>query len=347
MKRNKKGTNEMFKIFSQKIKEYKCISKLNQYIRFPKRALGIYYGYFRDANKLVLNYMYGSEKRKNIEYKILMVVHSLEKGMCMPTKRPFGYEKCQNLVFQLNLYKEMHSEFVDSSSAFLMGVAILKKWLEIGEEQDWNKNQVYMSIKEWTKANKYSIEAVTVGSYMHEYNPDNREYDTIINSRTTRRLYSDKPLENVDIEECVQLALKTPSACNRQMCKIYSFSKQSKKDKLSSLLPGVSGLDKENIHYFIITYDIAALGGVGERNQGYFNSGLFAMNFVNSLHSRGIGTCFLQFDRTLKVEEKLKLELGINRDERIAVAVGAGYYSGVSLIPCSQRKRVNEVLVID
>ncbi|WP_417204710.1 nitroreductase family protein [Acetoanaerobium sticklandii] len=337
----------MLKFSSISIKGYKFKRKLDRCIKLPKRALGLYREYFRDANKLLKYYMYGSDKRKSIEYKILMDVHSLEKGMCMTTETSFGYKKCQNLLFHLNLYNEMYSKFVESSTPFLMGVAILVRWIEISEERGWSKTQVYLTVKKWIEANPYSLKSVRVGSYLHEYNPDNRDYDAIIRSRATSRLYSNRPLTTEDIEACVELTLSTPSACNRQMCKIYSFSNQSKKDKLSSVLTGTTGLDKQNIHYFVITYDIAALGGVGERNQGYFNSGLFAMNFVNSLHSRGIGTCFMQFDSTVKLENKLKLDLGISDDERIAVAIGAGYYLDESIIPCSQRKRVNEILVMD
>lgn len=342
-----KGNQEMRDAYSSIIQKSKIIRKIDRYFRLPKRALGLYRAYFMDANKLLKYYMYGSDKRKNLEYRILMDVHSLEKGMCIRSEKSFGYKKCINLVSQLDIFRKEYSELIETSTAFLMGVAILSKWLQISEERGWGKTDEYLYVKEWVKAHPISTDRVSVGTFVHEFNSDNQTYDSIIKTRATRRLYSERPLSNSDIEACVELSLRTPSACNRQMCKIYSFSNQSNKEKLSSVLTGVTGLDKESTHYFVITYDIPALGGVGERNQGYFNSGLVAMNFVNALHSRGIGSCFLQFDATVKLENQLKMELGIGHDERIAVAIGAGYYSGSSIIPLSQRKGINEVFYTD
>ena len=53
--------------------------------------------------------------------------------------------------------------------------------------------------------------------------------------------------------------------------------------------PGKGGLYLEGVNTFIITFDVNGLTGKGERNQGYFNAGLFSMNLVNAFHSLGIG----------------------------------------------------------
>ena len=53
----------------------------------------------------------------------------------------------------------------------------------------------------------------------------------------------------------------------------------------------------------------------GERNQGWFNAGLVAMNFVNALHSLGIGSCFVQFGNSNQEEKDLKKLLNINKSE--------------------------------
>lgn len=55
------------------------------------------------------------------------------------------------------------------------------------------------------------------------------------------------------------------------------------------------GIYFKEVNTFIITFDANGLIGAGERNQGYFNAGLFSTNFINALYSLGIGTCFIQF----------------------------------------------------
>ena len=61
----------------------------------------------------------------------------------------------------------------------------------------------------------------------------------------------------------------------------------------------------EGVNTFIITFDLNGLQGPGNRNQGYFNVGLFSTNLVNAFHSLGIGTCYIQFSNSVKKEEQL------------------------------------------
>ena len=83
---------------------------------------------------------------------------------------------------------------------------------------------------------------------------------------------------------------------------------------------------------------------IGERNQGWLNVGLFAMNFVNALHSRKIGSCFIQWANSNKEEATLKRQLGLNDSERIGVVVVAGAYPEEFDVPASRRKSISEVL---
>ena len=138
-----------------------------------------------------------------------------------------------------------------------------------------------------------------------------------------------------DILEIVRL---TPTACNRQMCKLYYIQDDKKKDILSKAINGLTCFDVETLNFFVITYDQNAFFTVKERNQGFFNAGLFTMNFVNAMHSKGIGSCILQCDNLPKDESKLKTELYIPQNEKISVFVVSGYYDNKFSVPVSPRK---------
>ena len=73
------------------------------------------------------------------------------------------------------------------------------------------------------------------------------------------------------------------------------------------------------------------------------NAGFFSMNFVNGLHSLGIGSCFVQFGNSSKDEKKIKAMCHIPVNERIAVFIAAGYYSENSIIPLSSRKSLFDI----
>ena len=157
------------------------------------------------------------------------------------------------------------------------------------------------------------------------------------------REFSDKKISKDDIKYCVEAAIASPSACNRQMCKVYQVSSHENIELLSNVIMGLGGFEKKGINYFVFTYDIAAFSFYGERNQGYFNTGLFAMNFVNALHFKGIGSCFLQWANTAKEDEMVRKKLNIPNGERIVVVLAAGYYADETLCPCSYRKNVDEI----
>ena len=97
---------------------------------------------------------------------------------------------------------------------------------------------------------------------------------------------------------------------------------------------------------FIITFDTNGLTDKGERNQEYFNAGLFYTNFVNALHSLGIGTCFIQFVNSVSDEEKLKNLNEIPSNEKIAVILYAGYYDEKSNFGVSPRKDFKEYFTL-
>jgi len=162
------------------------------------------------------------------------------------------------------------------------------------------------------------------------------------------RNFSNEKVSLDEIKYAISAAISSPSACNRQMIKTYYYPNSTKKNEIiSQYAQGLSGFDKENINYCIITYDENSLCIPGEKNQGMLNSGLFSMNFVNALHSKNIGSCFIQFGNKMNEEKKLKEKLEIKNNERVAVIIALGKYREVNYVPISCRKDVEDILVVE
>ena len=140
------------------------------------------------------------------------------------------------------------------------------------------------------------------------------------------------------------MAKYTASACNRQYIKVHFYPTGKMRQNVIKYAVGKGGLYLEGVNTFIITFDVNGLIGSGERNQGYFNAGLFSINFVNSLLSLGIGTCVIQFSNYVSQEEKLKELNQIPSYERVAVILFAGYYDDKSIFAVSPRKYVDDYL---
>ena len=321
----------------EKLKRNSTLRKLVKRRKIKKEYLTDFYDfskYYNDSFK---------ETLEGIEYKILLLVHSLEKGMCHKELRPFGEKKIADLIELLKQYVSLSHK---NSSAFLMGISIINKWIIIYDENKFEKSDVYKCANTFIDEYYDIKNEVDTGKFLYRINDYEKQlsinYYDFVKSRHSVREFLDKPISQNDIEYCINSAILSPTACNRQMVKIYSVETKNKKELLDEIIMGLSGFEKSNIHYFVITFDICAFSFYGERNQGYFNAGLVAMNLVNAMHSRKIGSCFLQWGNTSIEEKNIKKSLDIPENEKIAVVIAAGYYKENSTIPLSHRKKMEE-----
>ncbi len=295
------------------------------------------YKIFKKNNSSIIN------TKNKVEYRILLLSHGIEKGLSNTKLRCFGISKVKDLIELLEKLKEKTKDF--KSYSYIVGLNSLREYAKIYEENNWMDKEEYKLVKAYLKEYE-TIEKIEIGSKIIEkkkFEEGKIDYENFLSSRHSVREYEKKELKQEDIEHAVQMALKTPTACNRQMIKIYYIENQEKKEYIFKIGQGFSGFDYNSSNIFVITFDVNANYFVGERNQGWLNAGLVSMNFVNALHSKGIGSCFVQFGNKSKEEEKLKRILDIPQNERIAIFLGAGYYKEETKITCSPRKKIKDI----
>ena len=291
-----------------------------------------------------LNNMRSTEDINRLDYELLMAEHSLEKGLSHFNLRPFGKKPLKRILKFINL--ELKYEHSENHFAFSTAINLLKQYKKIYEEKKWTSENTYKNISKFLIKYEKMPEQKT-GSYVltkeelkNDYSID---YKKFIKSRHSLRNYKDERLKIEDIKEAIEMAKYSPSACNRQYIKVHYYPIGKMKENVINFSVGKGGIDLEGVNTFIITYDANGLQGAGERNQGYFNAGLFSTNLANSFHSLGIGTCFIQFSNSVEAEEKLKRFNDIPFNERIAVILYAGYYDEKSIFCVSPRKPFEDI----
>ncbi len=92
------------------IDKLKSVGALRRIVKKCK----IWHEYMLDADVFCKYYMEESDKRKDYEYRMLMFVHNIEKGMCMPNPRPFGKEKISKLMDMIGIYAAAISTLVSN-----------------------------------------------------------------------------------------------------------------------------------------------------------------------------------------------------------------------------------------
>lgn len=293
---------------------------------------------------------YVSQSRGNMRtndqlcYNLLLLTHTLEKGMSFDSLRPFGSEKILEIVDTINKLERLGG--FKNKTAFVITINTLRKYVKIYEENGWDNRCEYIEAKKLIE--KYAdVEKIEVGVRVlnkDEILASNIDYEKFIRGRHSIRKFAVRKLSEDDIKRAVEVARLTPSACNRQMIRIYSVKSSAADKKVKKVMRGnLSGFDVNTAHPIIVTFDNSAWHGAYERSQGYLNAGFFAMNLVHAMHSLGIGSCFCEFQQPIKIEKALKKELNIPESERIAVVIMAGYYLDKNKVYLSPRIKVDEI----
>ena len=279
-------------------------------------------------------------------YETVIHTHTLEKGMEHFELRPFAVKKTAYIIDLIK--RQSKYEGFEKKFAYINGVNSLRAYKTIYEEHNWKDKNEYKTVTEFLK-NYENVEKQKAGAYIltkKELENDYKiDYLKFVKSRHSTRNYKKEPLKIEDVKAAVEMAKYSASACNRQYIKLHYYPTGKMRDNVIKYALGKGGLYLDGVNTFIITFDVNGLTGAGERNQGYFNAGLYSTNLVNALHSLGIGTCFIQFANSVKEEDALKKMNDIPEYERIAVILFAGYYDEKSIFAVSPRKDVNELLI--
>ena len=300
--------------------------------------------YSYDRKFFTKNYSHSSPTKAKIGYNMLLISHSLEKGMSNKNPRHFGVAKVDELIKLIRDY-ESYGNY-ENDFDFVNAINVLRNYARFYETKKWTDAKEYKKVSDFLK-NYSKIKKMNVGSFVlakKDFEKDATiDYSRFLASRHSVREFSTKRLDEKDLKKAIETAILSPSACNRQMIKVYYVSDSIKSKKVIDAAQGFGGFEKDTINTLVVTFDINANYFIGERNQGWFNAGLFSMNLVNALHSQGIGSCFCQFGNSTKQEEKLKKLLSIPNSERIAVIIATGYYCDRCTIPYSPRKSIDDI----
>ena len=294
--------------------------------------------FIKDSYRFSKFYIKLSKSEECVSYQIILLVHKLEKGMCHTNPRPFGFDKVACLLEIIENYSiDKRNDF-----EYMLACSAVKSWLQFSVEHNWEQKidkNIIARIKGLPESK------IKAGSMIYR-NPciiSNEKIEKILLSRRSVRDFTNQQIRKNDLEFAIKAFQTAPTACNRQMCKIYCIKDNSKKEVIIKCLKGIDGFNVNSLTLFLITYDLASLDYLGERYQGLLNVGLTSMNFVNGLHLRGIGSCFLQWSNTDEDAANVRTALSLPESECIGVVIAAGYYKYETIIPCSTKKQIKNV----
>jgi len=164
--------------------------------------------------------------------------------------------------------------------------------------------------------------------------------------RSSSRVFNSKKISNIYIQKLVELTKKAPSQCNRQSTKLHLYQNKKIINTLLSIQGGANSFKNKIGNLFIITSDLTAWGGPGERNQLYVDGSLLAMNLLISATYMKFDTCPLNLAKSNYDEYKIKKIGKIPNNEKLIMMIAIGFAVKNRFKAVSVKRDNSEVLKI-
>jgi nitroreductase len=184
-----------------------------------------------------------------------------------------------------------------------------------------------------------------VKTITHEEKQNNKQlrFEELFTQRTSIREFSAKNVDMKKIENAVQIAMKTPTVCNRQSFKLTLIRDKKIIEEALVLQGGWRGYPAPPL-LGLVTVDVRGYVNVEERNEPFIDGGLFGMSLLLCLEAEEIATCPLNTMFSDICEQRLRQLLKLPEFEEFIMFVAIGEFPESVLAPKSMRYPAAEVM---
>lgn len=219
--------------------------------------------------------------------EIIIGAHILEKGLSHTDFRPgFGKVAIINLQDSIQFYMKTRNP---DQFALSNAVSLLRQYHELNasysfDDTEYVKTGLFSDF-EYKDLTPYSIE-------LEAY--DTMTFRELAHKRHSVRRYEGNGLELSDeeIKEVITLANTAPSACNRQATHVFVIKNKDMMQKLETLHGGCKNFGARASAFMLITSDLS-LYSRNEVKIPSYDAGIYSMNLLYALQSKGIYSCIL------------------------------------------------------
>jgi len=273
--------------------------------------------------------------------------HVLERGLALPVPRPgFAALIVTNLINTVNRY--IVGGFVRDRSELTAAHGALASYVAYHKSRGEKLPNLEAIQSCITTLATHKVEPVggTVSIERDQLFEDSQSGLPICaRSRHSVRRFSSVPVNHGTIKEAVRLAQTAPSVCNRQCGRVHVFTNPIKVKELLAIQIGNRGfIDVPCLA--VVTADLRVFEGTKERNQPYIDGGLFAMQFMNGLHSQRLAACPLNWSVYVERDAALRKAASIPANEVVIMLVAFGHHRETVTYARSARLAVEHVLTI-
>lgn len=276
---------------------------------------------------------------------IIMLYHSIEKGLSLPKPRPgFGKEKIKLLIININIYIDTYG----SNSQIISALFAIENYLLFNQQNESLISEIKKEIlplkkKVFLDDNELSFGGTIELRREEIWKSSKIDLSNFFNHRFSIRNFAADPVSKSDLLTAIKLAQKTPSVCNRQSARVYIFDNDDRGKAILACQNGNKGFGDTANKILIITSELGSFLSIGERNQCWIDGGLFAMSLIYALHSLGIGTCCLNWSMEHESDKRLRKIADVKSSENIIMLIAVGHLPESFKVAYSHRYDEKEI----
>ncbi len=278
-------------------------------------------------------------------YYMVKVYHTLEKSLSFTNRKPgSGWAGANALI------KALERSFTLNGTGChdLMAITVLKKFAEAEKAHQPEKTAELIS--RLVKVESLSKQTIPFYYNSGAINHAKAAFDkgrlttpeNFFLSRYSLREFSDAPIPAQELRRALEMAMKSPSACNRQSWHVYHLDGDLAQQALA-FQDGNRGFGHKIKDLLIITTDLRAFVSPRERYQHWIDGGMFSMSLILALHSIGIASCCLNWSQSGRADINFRKVIRIDPQHTVMMMLAIGYPNEQNTVCASARRPIEEI----
>lgn len=326
-----------------------CLAHIMRIWNSPHRITNAAYAY--DIRRFVKYAGPFVDTKGALLARVIATYHVIEKGLTMPQRRTaFGKDMIKELI---RLISNFEARFGKDNDQVIHAVGTIKAYWEIHKdvvEKDQSEAFAFWhTIELFLKQHVgYPVAVQPHITRQAFYSKKDMPFPEFANSRHSVRNYATtQKVPMSKIKEAVEIARLTPSACNRQYCRVFCVTDKEIISQLLALQSGNRGFGHLADKLLIVVANLEGALSVNERNDIFTNGGMFLMNLSYALHYNEVAHCILNWSKSSESDAQMRSLLSVSPSESVIALMTCGEAPAEFDLACSPRKPVDDLLVIE
>ena len=161
--------------------------------------------------------------------------------------------------------------------------------------------------------------------------------------RRSVRWFKPQKIPRELLDKALEIAILSPSACNRQPFTFRIFDTPEVVERIASLPMGTQGFYQNIPAIVAIVGELSAYETEQDRHVIYIDASLAAMSFMFALETLSLSSCPINWPDVESLERQMDDVLALKPEERPIMLMAVGFPDPDGLVPYSQKRSISEL----